>query len=335
MKALIFSKEQPLRVTETEKPAPKKGELLIKLSYAALNHLDLWIWKEQSPSSPVIPGSDGSGVVEEVGEGVTNTWLNKEVIVNPGLYWGTNEKVQSDDFEILGYPTNGTFAEYIAVPADHVYEKPGHLSLEEAAALPMGGVTAYRSLFSKAQITSTDKVLITGIGGGVALYLLQMAKALGCMVYVTSSSQDKIQSAMQLGASGGFNYKNINWTNDAKTEAGGFDVIIDSAGGNGFPDLTEVANPAARIVLFGRTSGNINNLKPGVIYNKQLTIMGSVMGSSKDFKDMLDFYSKHQLQPVIHKTFDLENTPEAFEYMNSGQHFGKITIKTTLHRQNH
>ena len=132
---------------------------------------------------------------------------------------------------------------------------------------------------------------------------------------------------MHLGASGGFNYKNINWTNDAKKEAGGFDVIIDSAGGNGFPGLTEVANPAARIVLFGRTSGNINGLRPGVIYNKQLTIMGSVMGSSKDFKKMLDFYSKHQLRPVLHKTFGLENTAGAFEYLNTGHHFGKVTIK--------
>ena len=327
MKALSLVSKQMLNVAETAKPAPGKGEVLIKISYAALNHLDLWIWKEKEPSTPVILGSDGSGVVAEVGEGVPANWLNKEVIVNPGLYWGDDERVQADEFQILGYPTNGTFAEYMVIPVNYVYEKPGHLSLEEAAALPLAGVTAARALFYKARITSSDKVLITGIGGGAALYLLQMARSAGCEVYVTSSSDEKIQMARGLGASGGFNYKNANWIQHAAKEAGGFDVIIDSAGGNSFPDLTEVANAAARIVIFGRTAGNINNLKPGIIYNKQLHIMGSVMGSSKDFENMLSFYSKHKLHPVIHKTFDFEDAPEAFEYMDKGVHFGKIGLK--------
>jgi zinc-binding alcohol dehydrogenase/oxidoreductase len=154
-----------------------------------------------------------------------------------------------------------------------------------------------------------------------------MATAFGCKVYVTSSSEEKIQSALKLGASGGFNYRNSEWVKNALNEACGFDVIIDSAGGNGFADLTEVANPAARLVLFGRTAGNVNNLRPGVVYNKQLHIMGSVMGSPKDFENLLSFYSKHELHPVIHKTFDLKNAAEAFEYMDGGQHFGKITIK--------
>lgn len=328
MKALVFtSKDEQLLVTEIEKPAPKKGEVLIKLSYASLNHLDLLIWKEQVSPVPVILGSDGSGTVVELGEGVEKGWLNKEVIVNPGLNWGSNENIHGDDFQILGYPVNGTFAEYLAIPVEYVYEKPPHLSLEEAATLPMAGVTAARILFSKARITQTNKILITGIGGGVALYLLQMAKAFGCEVYVTSSSQEKIQAALKLGAAGGFNYRNREWVKDAIKVAGGFDVIIDSAGGNGFADLTEVANPAARIVLFGRTAGNVNNLRPGVIFNKQLHIMGSVMGSPKDFENLLSFYSKHALHPIIHKSFNLNNAPEAFQYMNNGQHFGKITLK--------
>jgi zinc-binding alcohol dehydrogenase/oxidoreductase len=155
MKALIFtSKDHQLSVTEIEKPIPKKGEVLIKLSYAALNHLDLWIWKEQVSTVPVILGSDGCGLVVELGDDVQHDWLNKEVIVNPGLYWGSNENIHSEDFQILGYPTNGTFAEYLAIPVEYVYEKPRHLSLEEAATLPMAGVTAARILFSKARITA-------------------------------------------------------------------------------------------------------------------------------------------------------------------------------------
>jgi zinc-binding alcohol dehydrogenase/oxidoreductase len=153
-----------------------------------------------------------------------------------------------------------------------------------------------------------------------------MAVAAGSSVFVTSSSEEKIKAAMALGAKGGFNYKDINWTENAKTAAGGFDVIVDSAGGNGFASLTEVANAGARIVLFGRTAGNINNLRPGLIYNKQLNIMGTVMGTQEEFRSMLAFYEQHNLKPVLDKEFSLEGIENAFKYMNAGEHFGKITI---------
>lgn len=327
MKALLFrSKDEELKINEVAKPVPGPGEVLIELKYAALNHLDIWIRKEQVLEEPVILGSDGSGIVHAVGDKVENRLTGKEVVINPALFWGNNDRVQSADFQILGNPTNGTFAEYITIPREYVFEKPKHLSLKEAAALPLAALTAFRALFTKAQLKSTDKVLITGIGGGAALFLLQMAGAVKASVYVTSSSSEKIRKAISLGAVAGFNYKEKDWVLKAKKEAGGFDVIIDSAGGDGFGALAEVANPAARIVVFGRTAGNINNLKPGLIFNKQLQIMGTLMGNPTEFASMLDFYEQHQLHPVLDKEFDLDQASRAFEYMAAGSHFGKIII---------
>ena len=330
MKAVLFkTKEEPLQVAEVETPAPAGGEILIQLKYAALNHLDLWIWQEQILDKPVITGADGSGIVTAVGKEVDQTWVGKEVVVNPSLYWGANEKITGPAYQILGNPTNGTFAEYIKIPQEYVFEKPAHLNLREAAALPLAALTAYRALFTKAQITSSDKILVTGIGGGAALFLLQMARAIGATVYTTSSSPEKIQKAISLGAEGGFNYHDKSWVQQAKEMAGGFDVIIDSAGGDGFAQLTEVANPGARIVLFGRTAGNINNLQPKIIFNKQLHIMGTTMGSETEFKSMLAFYEKHRLRPVIDSEFNLEAISDAREHMKKGNHFGKVLIRIT------
>ena len=327
MKAILFqTKDEGLQIANVQTPSPGEGEMLVRLRYAALNHLDLWIWKEQTLAKPVIPGSDGSGVVEAVGEGVHSGWIGKEVIINPSLYWGTNEKIYSEDYQILGNTTNGTFAEYIVIQQEYVFEKPSHLDLKEAAALPLAALTAYRALFTKAQLTPTDRVLITGIGGGAALYLLQMAVAIKAAVYVTSSSENKLKQAIKLGAKGGFIYKDEDWANKAKEKAGGFDVIVDSAGGNGFAQLTEVANPGARIVLFGRTAGNINNLAPKQVFNKQLQIMGTVMGTPKEFKAMLRFYEEHHLHPVLDTEFALEHIKDAEAHMNSGRHFGKILL---------
>lgn len=330
MKAAVFqSKEQPLAIKDVAKPTPGKGELLIRLAYAALNHLDLWIWKEETLEKPVIPGSDGSGFVVGVGEGVTTEWLGREVVINPSLHWGNDETVFSDRYEILGNPTNGTFAEYITIPETYVHEKPPHLTLKQAAALPLAGLTAYRALFTKARLKSSDKVLVTGIGGGAALYLLQMAVATGASVYVTSSSEQKIEKAKLLGAKGGFNYKDPNWVAKAKAEAGGFDVIVDSAGGDGFAQLTEVANAGARLVLFGRTAGNMNNLRPGLIYNKQLQLMGTVMGTPSEFRALLAFYSQHGLEPVLDPEFRLDDIQKAAHRMEEGKQFGKIVLKIT------
>lgn len=326
MRAITLEKAMGLNVAQVDKPDPATGEVLIQLKYAALNHLDLWTWQEGTTLPYVIPGSDGSGIVTAVGNEVDARWIGKEVLINPGVFWGCDEKSYSNAFRIIGNDVAGTFAEYISVPEENIHEKPAYLTLKEAAAMSMAGVTAYRALFTKAQLTARDAVLITGIGGGLAQALLQMAVAKGAAVYVTSSNTEKIEKAKACGAREGFHYKERNWLAKAKKVAGGFDVIIDSAGGNGFSTLTTVANNGARIILLGKTAGTINNLNPAIVFNKQLHIMGTVMGSPQDFAAMLQFHMQHQLHPVIERSFPFYHAPSAFNYLKKGTHYGKILV---------
>lgn len=330
MKAALFKgKDFPLSVEEVKKPKPVKDQVLIRIKYAALNHRDLWLMQEQTQQFPngIILGSDGSGVVEDVGEDADPMLVGAEVVINPSLEWGTNPFVQGDSFRILGFPDNGTFAEYIVISKKYIFEKPEHLSFEESAAVPLSALTAYRALFSKARLRAKEKVLITGIGGGAALWLLQFATAYQARVYVTSGSDEKIQRAKSLGAAGGFNYKDPEWATKAQKEAGGFDIIVDSAGGDQFGKLIELAMPGGRIVNFGRTAGNITEVSTRLLYWKQLSIHGTTMGTRDEFLSMLDFLESRNLKPIMDKTFPLSSINEAFQHMHQGNHFGKIVVK--------
>lgn len=331
MKAALFKgKDTSLVVEDIKKPRPVKDQVLIKLHYAALNHRDLWVMQEQTQQFPngIILGSDGCGVIEDVGEDADPLLVGAEVIINPSLEWGANPMVQGDNFKILGFPDNGTFAEYVVISKKYIFERPENLSFEESAAVPLSGLTAYRALFSKARLRAKEKVLITGIGGGAALWALQFAAAYQGRVYVTSSSEEKIAKAKTLGAVGGFNYKEADWAEKAKKEAGGgFDIIIDSAGGDQFSKLVDLALPGGRIVNFGRTAGNIDGIVTKQLYWKQLSIFGSTMGTRDEFLSMIDFIESRNLKPVIDKTYPLDKVGEAFQRMNEGGHFGKIVLQ--------
>lgn len=332
MKAALFKGSGlPLQVGEFPKPRPVKDQVLIRLKAAALNHRDLWIMEEQaSVNRPegIVLGSDGVGSITDVGEDADPLLVGTEVIINPSLEWGNNPMVQGDTFKILGFPDNGTLAEFVAVSKKYVFEVPDGLTPEECAALPLSGLTAYRALFSKARLRAKEKVLITGIGGGAALWALTFAVAYGARVFVTSGSDDKIQKAMKLGAAGGFNYQHASWAEDAaKTAGGGFDIIIDSAGGDAFSRLIELALPGGRIVNFGRTAGTITNIATRLLYWKQLSILGTTMGTRDEFLSMIDFVESRKLKPVIDSVFPLDQVPQAFDRMKSGDHFGKIVIR--------
>jgi zinc-binding alcohol dehydrogenase/oxidoreductase len=329
MRAVLFKgKDIPLVVEDVKKPRPVKDQVLIKLKYAALNHRDLWLIQEQTQQFPngIILGSDGSGVVDDVGEDADPLLVGMEVVINPSLDWGNNPFVQGDAFRILGFPDNGTFAEYITISKKYIFEKPEHLSFEEAAAVPLSALTAYRALFTKARLRAKEKVLITGVGGGAALWALKFASAYQGRVYVTSGSEDKIEKAKQLGAMGGFNYKDSEWAAKAQKEVGGFDIIIDSAGGDQFSKLIEIAMPGGRIVNFGRTAGNITDISTRLLYWKQLSIHGSTMGTRDEFLSMLDFIESRNMKPVIDKTFPLSDFKTAFQRMDEGGQFGKIIL---------
>lgn len=331
MKAVIFKGSgTPLQVGDFPTPRPVKDQVLIRLKAAALNHRDLWIMEEQAivnRPEGVILGSDGVGVVEDVGEDADPLLTGAEVIINPSMEWGNNPVVQGDSFKILGFPDHGTLAEFITVSKKYIFEVPEGLTTEECAALPLSGLTAYRALFSKARLRAKEKVLITGIGGGAALWALTFAVAYGARVYVTSGSDDKIARAVALGAAGGFNYKQPQWAEEAARAAGGFDIIIDSAGGKDFAKLIELALPGGRIVNFGRTAGTITDVPTRLLYWKQLSIFGSTMGTRDEFLSMIDFVESRKLKPVIDSVYPIDQVNQAFDRMRSKDHFGKLVIR--------
>jgi zinc-binding alcohol dehydrogenase/oxidoreductase len=325
--AFFTGQSLPLEIREIKKPKPVKDQVLVRLHYAALNHRDLWVQQDSIPQQPVILGSDGCGVIEDVGEDADPLLIGAEVIINPSLNWGNNPIVQGDTFKILGYPDAGTFSDYVCVSKKQIFEKPEHLSFEESAAVPLAGLTAYRALFSKARLRAKEKVLITGIGGGAALWAMQFAVAYQARVYVTSSSNEKIEKAKALGAIQGFNYTDPEWTKQAQKEAGGFDIVIDSAGGPQFSQLFDLMMPGGRIAIFGRTAGNIPDVPTRLLYWKQISIHGTTMGTRDEFLSMLDLLESRNLKPVIDQVFPLENIHDAFQRMKSANQFGKIVLK--------
>jgi zinc-binding alcohol dehydrogenase/oxidoreductase len=330
MKAIVLEgADKPLVLKDVERPTLKPGEALVRIKAAALNRRDYWITigKYAGIKYPVILGSDGAGIVAEVGSDNDKSWLNKEVIINPGYGWGDDENFQSNDFKILGLPDDGTFAEYVKVGVDQLFPKPAHLSWALAAAVPLAGLTAYRALFIKGRAAKGNKVLITGAGSGTGTFALQWAVAAGCEVYITSGSEEKIGNAKALGAVGGVNYRLEGWAEQLQQMSGGFDVIIDSALGEGFAHLPDICNPGGRIVVFGGTAGNVPPLNGRKIFWRQLQIIGTMMGSSGDFNAMVGFLNTHQLTPVIDVIFPLEEAAKAISKMEHSAQFGKIILE--------
>lgn len=321
--------DQPLVLQEVTTPQPGKGEVLIRVKAAALNHRDVWIQKGMYAGLryPIILGSDCAGIVSSVGSSEHEHWIGKEVVVNPGFYWGDREETHSRDFQILGLPQDGSFAEYVVVPESQIHLKPVYMSWEQAAAIPLAGLTGHRALFLKGGIHKGSKVLITGIGGGVALLMLQMAVAVGAEVYVTSSNEEKIQKAIKLGARLGVNYTISGWHKLFQSAVEGFDVIVDSAAGEGFKHFVDLANPGGRIVFFGGTQGAIGSLNPQKIFWKHLSIYGTTMGSPTSFQEMLHLFEDHQIQPVIHNVYNLNNIQMAMDEMDKGKQFGKLVVR--------
>ena len=331
MQALVLDGiNQPLQLRDVPTPSAGPGEILIHLHAAALNHRDVWIQHGQYAGLrfPCILGSDGAGVVSAVGEGVSSHWLGQKVLINPGHNWGENPRAQGRSFSIIGLPDQGTFAEFLRVPAQYVHVMPPHLTFAQAAALPLAGVTAYRAVFTRAGLQAHERVLITGIGGGVALLAMQMAVARGAQVWVTSGTDEKIERAVALGAQGGINYKTEGWAMALAKEAGGpFDVIVDSAAGPAFTQLLDVAAPGGRLVFYGGTLGAIPQVPPAKIFWKQLSILGSTMGTEQDFTELLALVTEHQLEPVVDEVLPLAEGEAAMRRMDNGQQFGKIILQ--------
>jgi NADPH:quinone reductase-like Zn-dependent oxidoreductase len=300
-----------LRYEEAPDPSPAKGEVLVRVRAAALNHIDLWIRKGQpSVPKPFILGSDGAGERVDTGE---------RVVINPGL---------KDGAHVLGEHRDGTNAELIALPEEYVHPIPDAMSFEEAAAFPLTFETAYRMLVTKAGLQPGEWVLAWGIGGGVALASLAIAKALGAQVVATSSSDAKLEQARELGADAVVNHANGDVAAAIKeATGGGVDVVVEHVGEATWKSSLAVAKREGRIVVCGATSGPNPPAQLHRVWWKQLTIYGSTMGTREDFAGVLELVASGRARPVIDEIFSLEEARAAHERMERAEQFGKIVLR--------
>jgi NADPH:quinone reductase-like Zn-dependent oxidoreductase len=321
---------QNLHLEEIETPIAGPGEILVKVRYAAFNRRDVFITQGLYPGIvlPVVPGSDGCGTVAALGAGVDGPAIGTTVLMDPMLGWGDDPTKWRTDSTLLGMPRHGTFAEYVTVPAENVYVKPARVSDEQAAALPLAGLTAYRAVFTRGRCTKDDVVLIPGVGGGVQTFALQFAKAIGARTIVTSSSEEKLERARALGADVAINYKTSeNWSKDVRAQSGGGPtLVIDSVGGETFAKSLDIARPGARIVTYGGTTGDAK-IRMFSVFWKHLDILGTSMGSPADFRGMLDLFANGTLEPAIDSVVPLAGVPAAAERLLESDQFGKVVVR--------
>jgi NADPH:quinone reductase-like Zn-dependent oxidoreductase len=308
-----------LRYEDAPAPVPGTGQVLIELRAASLNHLDIWVRKGlPSVPKPRILGADGAGVVVS-GHGFAP---GDRVVINPGLEHGDGR------ITVVGEHTDGTHADLIAVPASQVYPIPDGLDFEAAAAFPLVFETAYRMLATKAALQPGEWVLVWGIGGGVATASLAIAKALGAQVIVTSSSDEKLARARDLGADATFNHDTDEVVAGVKEiTGGGAHVVVDNVGEATWKRSLDSARPAGRVCVCGATSGPNPPAQLHRIWWKQLTIFGSTMGSREDFEAVYDLVASGSVVPVVDAVFPLAEAASAHERLESGEQLGKIVLR--------
>ncbi|MRH41846.1 zinc-binding dehydrogenase [Aquibacillus halophilus] len=324
MKAFVHIGTE-LKYTDIEELAIGKGQVKVKLKVAGLNHRDLNIPKRRGEShEPLVLGSDGAGIIEEVGEGVEKFQIGDEVILNPGLGWGANSDAPPEGFEILGMPGHGTFAEHIVIPEENIEKKPQYLSWQEAGVLALPALTGYRALFTKAQVESGDTVFIPGAGSGVATFLIQFAKAAGAKVIVTSRSEEKRDKAIKLGADLAID-THSDWKEELKQEK--IDIVIDSVGKATLNRSLGVLKKGGKLVTFGATTDDEITINIRQFFYGQYKLLGSTMGSTQELREMLVFIENHQIHPMVSKVFNLSEAQQAFDFLSEAKQFGKVALK--------
>ncbi|KAI0247919.1 hypothetical protein BJV78DRAFT_1348297 [Lactifluus subvellereus] len=341
LKALVLQRQayprkpvyHEVHIVERLVPALKHGEILVRISAAGFNHRELWIRKDQYPGIVLgsILGADGAGIVVAAYDD-RDELLNKRVFLVPTRGWETDLVGPEAPFGLLGGGNNppiGTFSTYVVVARDQVIPTPAHLDDVHAAAWPVGGVTAWRAVVVNARVARGHIVLITGIGGGVALLALQLCLARRARVYLTSGSDAKLARAVALGATGGVNYTRKDWPRALARALGDtlLDSVVDSAGGPIAQQVGRLLRPGGRIVLYGMTiAPQAPFTMREVLRNQQL--IGSTMGSKADLQAATDFVAQHRITPVVSRVLDgLENAEEGFELLARGDHFGKIVVR--------
>jgi NADPH:quinone reductase-like Zn-dependent oxidoreductase len=322
-------------------PEPKlasRGDAIIKLSAAALNHIDIWNRRGLTGIKfqfPHVLGADGAGTVAEVGEDVTNVKSGDAVCLYPASGCGRCEFCLTDrdylcvHLRVLGEREEGTYAEYVRVPARNCFPIPAGLSLEEAAAFPLVYITVWRMLITNAQLKTGEHILILGIGGGVATAALQIAAFIGTQTIVTSGSDEKLAKARRLGAAHGINYHKQDFATEVRriTEKRGVDVVVDCVGGESWGKSLASLAKGGRLVTCGATAGATPETDLRRIFWNHLKICGSTLGNRTEFGEVLKFMEVSRTQPVIDQVFPLREAAAAQQHMEDRKQFGKILLR--------
>jgi NADPH:quinone reductase-like Zn-dependent oxidoreductase len=316
MKAVVVTEGGGLSHEDFPDPVAGPGEVVVELKAAAINRRDLLLRNPPGPAyefpKPIVPGSDGAGIRRDTGE---------EIVIYPGLRWGPREDAAGPEWQILGGPSNGTYAELVTVPEENVYRKPPRLSWEEAAAFPLAALTAYRALFAVGRLQADETVLVLGAGSGVSTFAVQLAAQEGARVLVTSSSEAKIERAKELGAAGGVLYTDEGWPE----AVGPVDLVLDSVGST-WRDSARALRPGGRLVVYGGTGGPEVTLDVRAIYLSWKSILSTTMGSPHDFFAMLRMVNDGDWHPVIDSVRPLAEAEAAHDRMKAGEHFGKLVL---------
>jgi NADPH:quinone reductase-like Zn-dependent oxidoreductase len=341
MKALCFYEHgdsDVLTYDDVPRPKPGPGEVLVRVRATALNHLDIFVrrgWPGLDLDMPHWGGSDVAGEIAELGKGVTDWRKGQRVVVDPGITTRRDEFVRrgepsvSPGYVILGEDVRGGHAEFVAVPARNLVAMPDEWDFTDAAAPLLVSLTAWRMLIHRAKLRAHESVLIVGAGGGVNSMAVQLAKLAGARVYALTSTQDKVEKARNLGADVVLNYcEEPQWSRSIYKLTGkrGVDVVVDNVGQATLPQSMRAAARGGRIVIVGNTSGPHAELDIRYIFGKQISLIGSTMGSHQDFRIVTDLLWSGQLRPVVDRVLDLSEGRRAFELLESGERFGKIVL---------
>ncbi|UCC89343.1 MAG: zinc-binding dehydrogenase [Anaerolineales bacterium] len=342
MRALVFYEHgglDKLQIADVPQPEPGPGEALIEVRASALNHLDIWVrrgWPGLKLSMPHILGADGAGIVVALGEGVTGIEMGTRCAIDPGVnryadhYTRRGLDSVSPGYYILGEHAPGFHAEYALVPVANLLPLPDEVGFISAAAASLVFLTAWRMLIHQGRIRAGETVLILGAGAGVNTAAIQIARFAGCTVYATTSSQAKMQNARDLGAEVVLNYHDDpQWSKTVYKLTGkrGVDVVVDNIGEATWGDSLRAVARGGRILTVGNTSGPIAPTDIRFIFGKQISVIGSTMGSHQDFRDVMSLVFNGTFQAVIDRVMPLEQGVEAIEILERGEQFGKIVLK--------
>ena len=342
MKALVFHKHGSLeQVTYEDVPTPKVGanEVLVEIKAAALNRLDLWVlagWPGLNLKLPHIMGSDGAGIIAQVGANVADYAVGDHVAINPSKTCGTCPYCLSgrdnmcQSFAILGEHVDGFFADYAAVPARNLLKMPESASFEAAAAASLVYVTAWHSLIKRGSLQAGESLLIVGAGGGVNTAAIQIAKLAGAgTIYVVGSSDEKLAQAKALGADVLINRNEENWGKAIfkATHRQGVDIVVDNVGAATFTSSLRALKKGGRLLTVGNTSGPTFEIDNRLLFGKHLSIIGSTMGTIQDYAEVMELVFNGRLAPIIDTTFPLSDGLSALQRLQDGEVMGKLVLK--------